>query len=678
MKVFDFPLAKITLVFILSILFSHFISISIYLSFVISGCFLLILFFLLLKKNPNKNNLFSIGIITYILTFSVGITTTAIHNQKLNPKHYIYQINENRLFTSTELIIEEKLKNTLKNDRYIATVVKLNAKESYGKIILNIKKDSLTKKIAVGSRCFVAGNVYKNSGINNPNQFDYGKYLESQHIYAQQYTTSEKIKISSNPEKSLNYYAAKIRDEIILNLEKNNFNKEELNVLIALILGQQQEISQDIIRDYQFAGAIHILSVSGLHVGIILMILTILLKAIPNSKKGVFIKLIITIFGLWSFGVLAGLSPSIVRSVTMFSFVSIGYYLRRSVNIYHTLLVSIFLILLFKPSFLFNVGFQLSYLALFFIVWLQPVLKKTWTPKNKIVNYFWDILTVSIAAQIGTFPLSLYYFHQFPGLFFITNLVILPLLGCIMAIGIVVIVLAYFDYVPFYPMKLLEMSIAFLNKIIAWVASFESFIFKEIPLNTSMFICLYLILLFLILWLIKPTFKKLIISLVLIIFFQSIIIYTKYKSQNTNEFIVFNNNKETLICQRLNDIVHVFGNDSTLNNIDNNLVLKSYLVANFCKKDKLELLQNTYFFGDKKIMLIDSSGTYIKEKNIDVLLLVQSPKINLERYIQSYHPKQIVADASSFKSYKKVWKTTCMKNKILFHDTSEKGFYKLD
>jgi competence protein ComEC len=678
MKVLDFPLSKITLVFILGLLFSHYIEINLVLVLSILTIAFFGLLFLFFRSKQFINSKLYFGFATYLLSFLVGVTTETLHNQKLNSNHYFHQLSEKETIYQTKLIIKEQLKNTLNNDRYVAKVVQLNNKISYGNIILNINKDSLSRKIPVGSICLVTGDIYKNRNPNNPNQFDYGKYLQNQQIFAQQYSDYETVKINSIPEKSLNYYAAKIRDRIINNLEKKHFNKEELSVLNALILGQRQEISTEIIRNYQYAGAIHILSVSGLHVGIILMILTFLLKPIPNSKKGIFVKLIITILGLWSFGVLAGLSPSIVRSVTMFSFVSIGYYLRRSVNIYHTLLVSILLILLFKPSFLFDIGFQLSYLALFFIVWLQPILKRIWSPKNKFINYFWDILTVSFAAQIGTFPLSLYYFHQFPGLFFISNLIILPMLGLIMALGIVVLVLAFFNYIPFYPMKLLELSITLLNKIIAWVASFESFIFKEVPLNTSMFICLYLLLIFLILWIINPTYKKLITCLGLIILFQSINLYTKFKSQNINEFIVFNRKGYTLITERNNEKVTVFSNDSILNTIDDNLVLKSYLVANFCKKDKLKLLQNQYFFGNKKITLIDSSGVYLENKNPDILLLSNSPRINLERYLKSCKPKLIVVDASNFSSYRKVWKATCLKEKILFHDTTEKGFYRLE
>eukprot|EP01137_Pigoraptor_chileana_P007565 Opistho-2@53324 len=173
------------------------------------------------------------------------------------------------------------------------------------------------------------------------------------------------------------------REKISFNLELSSISKNELNVLNALILGQQQDISPEILKDYQYAGAVHVLSVSGLHVGFIMMFITFLLKPIGNSRKGSFVKLCIIIVSLWLFAVLTGLSPSIVRSATMFSFLAIGMHLRRTVNIYHSLLVSMLLILLFKPSFLFDVGFQLSYLALFFIIWLQPILSNIWKPKNR-------------------------------------------------------------------------------------------------------------------------------------------------------------------------------------------------------------------------------------------------------------------------------------------------------
>ncbi|WP_298393817.1 ComEC/Rec2 family competence protein [Flavobacterium sp.] len=677
MKVLQFPLVRITLCFVGGIIFSQFTKPHLLLLIILLFCGLGSLCFLYFKTKKELLQNSSFGIATLFTSFVIGMFALSSSNQTLNKNHYLHQINAEDNEITCELIIKEKLKNTLNNDRYVVETIQINDKKSYGKLILNIRKDSTLPIIEVGSQLYVDGTFYKNRKPNNPNQFDYGKYLVNQQIYAQVYADANDVKINPIIAKSISYYASKLRNRIIKNLEKNNFNKTELGVVVALILGQQQDISQEVIRDYQYAGAVHVLSVSGLHVGCILLFVTFLLKPIPNTKRGSFIKLILVIVSLWTFGILAGLAPSVVRSVTMFSFVAVGMFLRRSINIYNTLLTSALLILLIKPSFLFDIGFQLSYVALFFIVWLQPLLTSIWTPKNKIVSYFWDIITVSFAAQIGTFPLSIYYFHQFPGLFFITNIVILPGLSIILGIGVVVMLLAAFNVVWIPLMKVLEWSIWFLNKIISWVASFEDFIFKDISLTSAMMWSCYFVVIGLVLWFKKPTFKKLAFSFIALLSLQLFTLYANHSSQKNNEFIVFNKKKTTIITERLGNKVTLYSNDSILKTSDDNLALKSYLVANFCKVEKKKNLSNLYYFKDKKILLIDSSAVFLEEAQPDVVIITSSPKINLERMLQSWKPKQIVVDATNFKSYIKVWRETCRKEKIPFHDTSEKGFYKL-
>lgn len=677
MKVLKFPLIKITGCFVFGIIIAHYTKppFLLILILLLLGISLLLMSNFFSSKNLKQKTFF--GIITLYTSFLIGIFTLICNNQTLNSFHYIHHLTETDKDHTSEIIIKEKLKNTINNDRYVAKIVSLDNKRSYGNIILNIRKDSILPTIEMGSHLKVMGSFYLNRKPNNPNQFDYGKYLENQQIYAQIYADASNIQISSIVDKTVSFYASKLRNKIIRNLEKNHFNKTELSVVVALILGQQQDISQEVIRDYQYAGAVHVLSVSGLHVGCILLFITFLLKPIPNTKKGMLLKLILVILSLWTFGILAGLAPSVVRSVTMFSFVAVGMFLRRSVNIYHTLVVSALLILLFQPSFLFDIGFQLSYIALFFIIWLQPLLATIWTPKNKIVNYFWEIITVSFAAQIGTFPLSIYYFHQFPGLFFLTNIVILPALSLILGLGVFVMLLAAFDivWIPF--LKALEWSIWLLNKIIAWVASFEDFIFKDLSLNNYMMWTWYIIIISAILYFKKPSFKKLAVTLIAIIGLQLLTYQAKFTNQKESEFIVFSKKKNTIITERHGDKVTLISNDSILKTTDDNLVLKSYLVANFCKIHKKKQLSNLYYFKDKSILLMDSSAVYLSEERPDILLLTNSPKINLERLFKSWKPSKVVVDATNFKTYIKVWKATCRKEKIPFHDTAEKGFFKL-
>jgi competence protein ComEC len=678
MKILQFPLTRITIWFVLGILFSFYLSpkpnfIIIFIGITFS---LLVTTYFISKDDFIQKIYF--GIFTYLLFFQIGVFTQIINTDSLQADNYIHQIKNETDEHSVELVLREKLKSSVLNDRFIGVVKRIENRESSGKILVNFHKIKGNTKLHIGSNFLIKGTVYRHKNPINPNQFDYGKYLTNKSILAQMYANSYQIKTSKTTDKNIWYYSDFLRNKILSNLEKSNFSKDELHVVAALILGQQQDISPEILKDYQFAGAIHILSVSGLHVGFILLFITFLLKPLRKNKVGNTIRFVTIIVSLWGFAILAGLSPSVVRSVTMFSFVAYGMYLKRSTNIFHTLLVSILLILLFQPSFLFDVGFQLSYVALFFIFWLQPLLENLWTPNNKITNYFWEILTVSFAAQIGAFPLSIYYFHQFPGLFFVTNLIIIPFLSVIMALGIFVMVLAAFDYVPEIPAKILEYSIYFLNKTINWVASFEQFIIKDIPFNWQILLSLYLLIVAVIIWFKKPTFHKLAFALIALLLFQTTFFVTRWNNQNQTEWIVFNMKKQTLITERTGEKVVAFCNDSIRKEIAKNPTLKSYLIANFSSISNQKKIKNVFYFKDKKILILDSLGVYVKNINPDIIVITQSPKLNLKRLLQTYKPEMIVADASNFKTYIKVWETTCRKEKIPFHATGEKGFYRLN
>jgi competence protein ComEC len=674
MKVLQFPLARITIAFIAGILAVYFLKPIPPAIFVFLTITVIVFISAYYSNQKNTKMQLFFGIAVYLLAFSIGATTQAVHtdfNRQDNYTHNKNIFDKNHTFTLT---LREKLKSTAFNERYIVLLNSVDKEKTSGRMLLNIRKDSLTHPFIIGNQLKINALLNKNTAQKNPNQFDYSKYLENKQIYAQLYATPDEIELNSKITKDIWYYTSQFRTRIIQNLEKSKFSNKELNVAVALIMGQQQDIDPEIIQDYQYAGAVHILSVSGLHIGFILLFVSFVLKPFPNTRKGAFIKLMVTLATLFLFGILAGLAPSVVRSVTMFSFVAIGQYLRRSVNIYHTLLVSILLILLFQPSFLFDVGFQLSYAALFFIVWLQPLFANIWKPKNKIGNYFWDILTVSFAAQIGTLPLSIYYFHQFPGLFFITNLIVIPFLGFIMSLGVLVMLLAAFSWVPYYPAKILELSIYYLDQTIGFIASFEQFIIKNIPLNTPLLISSYLVIITLIIAFQQKNTRSIFAVLSSVILLQLSCIATKWEIQNQTEFIVLNSSKKTQLIERNGTTATVYANDSILKNT----ILSSYLTANFSTLKEQPKLKNLYYFKGKKILLIDSSMVFPKNIHPDVLLVTQSPKLNLDRLLQTIKPKILVADASNYKSVQKKWKATCSKQKIPFHATAEKGFFKIN
>jgi competence protein ComEC len=678
MKVLQFPLARMTIGFLTGILVAYYFkptpSFVFELLFIASCVFVIAYFF----SKRNAANAIYFGLATYFLAFGIGASTQIIHTDSFQKSNYIH---EKSIFDKPQLIsvaIKEKLRSSAYNDRYIVLVNQIDGKKKSGRILLNVRKDSLNHSFEIGTHLQIKGSLYQNTPAKNPNQFDYGKYLENKQIYAQMYADASDIKMGSIMEKDIWYYTAKLRTKIIRNLEKTHFNKAELHVAIALILGQQQDISPEIIRDYQFAGAVHILSVSGLHIGFILLFVTFILKPFPNTRRGSFIKLIVILLSLSSFGFMAGLAPSVLRSVTMFSFVAIGMYLRRSTNIFHTLLVSMLLILLFEPSFLFDVGFQLSYVALFFILWLQPLLSQLWMPKTVISKYFWDILTVSFAAQIGAFPLSIYYFHQFPGLFFVTNLVIIPFLSIIMGLGVLVMVLAAFDAIPLFLVQFLEWSIFILNKIINSIASLEQFIIQDIPFNWQLLLSVYVLLIATIIWFKKPSFNRMVLAMLTLIVFQITYLQTHGTVQNQMELVIFNTKKSSLIAERNGENITVYANDSLLKSVSKNKTFTSYSMGNFSSLKAKKRLQNLIYFNGKKILIVDSVAVYPKNSRPDIVVLTQSPKINFERFLQTTKPKMVVADGSNFRAIQKLWKATCLKQKIPFHATGEKGFYRLE
>ncbi|OYU82166.1 MAG: competence protein ComEC [Flavobacterium sp. BFFFF1] len=677
MKALQFPLSRITLFFVVGII----INANVNFSFLTTICLTIVCLIIavmgwITAKQHLRSNLF-FGVIIAILSVCCGAFTLTAHNDYLHQDHYKYLVGPKNQMHLLRVTVTEKLKTTATKQRYIANVNSFDGKSCIGKILLNIdRKTPIMGKLPIGSVIMVTGRITPHAPTYNPAQFDYGKYLDNKRVAAQLELNGASVHIIGT-NKNMYYYAAAIRERIISNLQKSHFGEKELAVIAALILGQQQEIAPEIIKDYQYAGAVHVLSVSGLHVGYLMLFVNFVLSRLPKTKKANLIRVTTVLIALWTFTFIAGLSPSVIRSATMFSFVAVGMYLKRETYIFHTLLASMLSILIVSPHFLFDVGFQLSYTSLFYILWLEPYLSGLWKPKSRAIKYVRDIMTVSVAAQIGALPLSIYYFHQFPGLFFITNLIILPGLGVIMAFGVTTMLLAAVGFVPHFPSKTLEWMVWALNKTIGWIASFETFIIKDIPLNLLMMAGLYLFIVCLFLYLMTRVYNRAILMLTSLVTLQCIFIGTHWRMQSEQELTVFRCRKSSLICIRKGETIIPFSNDSTLKRIDEIRELNPYRISKFSIVAERQSIPNFLFYNGRKIYIMDSSGIYPSNLKPEVLLLTSSPKVNLERILSIHKPQIIVADASNYKSYVKLWGQTCYKQKIPFHAVAEKGYFQI-
>lgn len=645
-------------------------------SMVVSGVLLLILTILYFVYRKQFKQRIWFGLVTFITVMSLGNLRAHLDNHLNHDTHYTNQYNiKNGEFSQLHIHISELLKSNLYNHRYIANLQAINGKTVFGKILLNISKNDSISKLSVDDSVVIYGNLEEMSSPLNPYQFDYKKYLENHQIYAQINSRNNVISILSTEKHTIYGYADYIRQSLNKKLEKYNFEPEALAVINALLLGQRQDINKDLYADYVNAGAIHILAISGLHIGIILIILQWLLKPLIFTKNGNYIKAIIILIILWSYAILAGLSPSILRAVTMFSVVTVGIYLKRPYNIYNTLAVSAFLLLIINPELLFEVGFQLSYLAVIGIVAIHPLiferLKTPYRFPNKIITLF----TVSLAAQIGIFPLSILYFHQFPGLFLLTNVVIIPFLGIILGYGLVVFLMAFLNVPKNIITDGFGEIIHTMNVFFKWIAEQEVFIFRDIPMNWFLVIGFYLIILLLTQYFISKTYKRLVLALTAICLFTVGLFFNSYWYHSQDELIVFHKSRHSILSKKQGLHLEIYHNLDTLKMLSD-YSISNYRIGNFIKNTSSHTLSNVYRFNDKQLLIIDSLAIFKNlTLNPDYLLLRESPKINLNRLIDSLNPKLIIMDGSNYKSYVKRWTETCKKRKRPFHYTGEKGAF---
>lgn len=621
----------------------------------------------------HSSKLFSFFV--FSISFLIGLSSMTFKKEIKQELHYSNNINFRLQESITAVIeIERVLKPNSFYRKYEGRVLQFQEEKSVGKILINIKLDSSDIKLNVDDRYVFNSSFNEINKPLNPNVFDYQKYLKNKQIHHQVYLRKEHLFKLDDTKFSLKGFASKVRNSINESLIANGFKKDELAVMNALLLGQRNFMTRDLLESYSGAGAIHILAVSGLHIGIILLILSFIFKPIHYIKNGKLIATLLIILSLWVYALIAGFSASIVRAVSMFTALTIGMNLIKRYNVYNTLVISMFFLLLFNPFYLFEVGFQLSYMAVFAIVWVQPKLYKLWNPSNWLLRKIWQLLTVSIAAQLGILPLSLFYFHQFPGLFFLSNLVLIPVLGFILAVGILVVVLSYFDVLPVLLKEVYEFIIQVMNSFVRWVSSHEIFIIENITFSFAMMLSFYAFILISLKWFEKRIFNRFVLVLISCVMIQTVFIFEKHQLESSEEFIVFNSRMENLIGVRKGSNINIYSKDSV---VSSEYVLNPYLVEKGIQNSlPIQPNKKLYQFKDELILFVDSLGLYnFKSIKPTMVVLQNSPKINMERLLDELKPKMVIVDGTNYKSYVENWRVTCEKNKTPFHNTMQKGAF---
>ena len=378
---------------------------------------------------------------------------------------------------------ENSWKQTIK-----VSFVKTNGKWQHytGKVLLYFSKKTFDVPYTYGDELIIKGRFQNVQAPSNPGEFDYQKFLSFRNIGHQHYLNKDGVLyIAHSPPSRIISAAIKVREWSENKLKAVVKGEREQALACALVLGIVDGLDNEMLDAYAATGTMHVLAVSGLHVGILYWILLLVLRPLKKYKWGKWIITILSLFVLWGYACVTGLSPSVLRAVVMFSFMAVAYPLNFRTNIYNTLAASAVCILLINPYLLMSVGFQLSYLAVLGIVYFYPFLYGLIEPANKFWDEIWKISCVSIAAQLATLALGLFYFHQFPNYFLLSNLVVVPLSFVILVSGLTILAFSFIHPLIYFLGYLLTYMIKLLNYMIFAVEAFPFSLIEGIYITAT-------------------------------------------------------------------------------------------------------------------------------------------------------------------------------------------------
>ena len=341
----------------------------------------------------------------------------------------------------------------------------------------------------------------------NPEEFDYRQYLERRGVKGRVYLKQgEWINTGVNEGNPVYAFAYRFRDRMLLALQRCGVTEDEFGVGAAILLGYDESLPAQVRQNYVAAGSMHILCVSGMHVGIIYLLASFILNLFGKGRRRFFIRRLILLLLVWFYALLTGLSPSIVRSALMISFVLFGEMMHRKGFALNSIAASAFILLLIDPNNLFAIGFQLSYVAVVGIFMLQkPIYNLIYVP-NKFLDKVWEITTVSLAAQVATMPFAIYYFKQFTPYFWLSNLFMTPLSFLVIMAGMLLLVFSWVPLVNVAFGKVVWISLHVMNETASWIERLPYSLIKGLYMSDLQFAMSVVLLLFL--WLFVSLKKK--------------------------------------------------------------------------------------------------------------------------------------------------------------------------
>lgn len=543
-----------------------------------------------------------------------------------------------------------------------------------------------------GDQLEFTGALQRIPGPKNPKAFDFAAYMQHQGYYLQSFVKERQCRhLPRPPGLSLASSTQRLKAYCLGVLQQHLPTSETYAIGAALITGHRDDLSPTLRNSYAKTGAMHVLAVSGLHVGLIYLGLQFLLRLLANwYGYWKWLKVGLLLLGVWGFVYFTGATASVVRAGCMFSFIIVGQALKRYTNIYNTIAASAFCMLLVNPQLLLNVGFQLSYLALLGIIFFQPFIYRALYFRFRWLDYVWKLSSVALAAQLTTLPISLFYFHQFPVYFLLSGLIVVPAAMAILSIGLSLFVFASVPYLGMLLGKVLFLIIQAMNTVIFFLENLPYSTLTDIWLPSGGVICLFLLVILLAAYLLKPN-QKLIYafcSTFLILCLQ--LSWQSWQQFNRRELVVYQVKGQTVVdcisghhCLRIIDQeteaqARAWATDTYLSYLgihqqetvhwqDSSHGREWHFQNGFLqfRNFRLAILQDL----PKKAPILPA---------FDLVLLHDNPDFELSALVDRLSPQQLAWDGSSSYYRSKQWRDACQALGVKGYDVKERGALVID
>ena len=634
----------------------------------------------------------------YILTFL---------NTDINNPHHIGQasaafIQKKASYTgivSDPVVIRDKtvsaliqLQKATKNDTSIFME---------GKVLANIMKDSSSEALQYGDKIVFSGVVMLYDDPKNPNQFDYKNYQSLHHIYHRVYLHDGEWRMTdSHQGNPLLEKIYTLRSYFLSLIKQSVSGTNELAVATAIMLGYRDYVTDEVMQAYAGSGVLHVLSVSGLHVAVLYYVLSILLGWMDRRRRLEILKGCIVIVIMLFYAGLTGLSPPVLRSVWMFTLITIARLLDRDVSMYNVLGASCLLLLIWDPYYIADVGFQLSYIAVVGIVYLYPMFHRLLTLPSfsfrkpfgfisGILNYsfdfVWGLICVSMAAQLATFPVSLYYFHTFPNFFLLSNLLVIPLSNFVLISGMALFSVGWCHWLLGYAGWVFDHFLIILNRVVFWVDGLPFALSKGTVINLSEMLLFYLVLMLACWFLADRRAKVLLTTLACMLVLCTAFSIGSIKRDQIKELVVYHVSGKKAIAFIIQRKAW-YDFDSALINND---ILMRYNIRDHwwqCGVEEEKAVDSSKFgyalpFGKiycvngKRILLMDKRlPANMNRLKADVVILSSGNGNTIDDIKRKFDFKELVFDTSNPPTRVTHWIEDCQKSGIKYHDCRDKAF----